>query len=210
VQIRTGKDAIDACQHRSFHRGCDVLAFEVTDAIESAPSRAHGVVRWRDWRKPEANYIKYLSFNGLLEMDKGMRAETESKQSLSALYRNCKTVLGLVGGRSTANGAVQFPRSEVSVDTGDAAVGTQEDYPLAEKAAHVLSHTADDLCYSPAPPAYYGMIEFDGGGRMFAEFADVDAEVLAVGAPARMVFRIKEIDTRRGFTKYFWKATLVL
>jgi hydroxymethylglutaryl-CoA synthase len=42
---------------------------------------------------------------------------------------------------------------------------------------------------------------------MFAEFADVDPELMAVGQPVRMMFRIKDIDTRRGFTKYFWKAT---
>ncbi len=190
----------------SFGQGCDILAFEVTDAMAHAPG-GHGVTRWLDRRHAESNYLKFLSFNGLLDMDKGMRAETDFKQSLSALYRNRKAVLGLVGSRSTVTGAVQFPRSEISVDTADASVGSQEEYPLAQKTARILSHTADYLCYSPDPPAYYGMIEFEGGGRMFAEFADVDPELMAVGQPVRMMFRIKDIDTRRGFTKYFWKAT---
>jgi uncharacterized OB-fold protein len=51
------------------------------------------------------------------------------------------------------------------------------------------------------------MIEFEGGGRMVAEFADVDEADVEVGTAMRMVFRIKAIDDLRGFTKYFWKAT---
>jgi uncharacterized OB-fold protein len=65
------------------------------------------------------------------------------------------------------------------------------------------------LTYSPDPPAYYGMIEFDGGGRMMAEFTDADAEVIEVGREMRMMFRIKSVDERRGFVKYFWKAVPV-
>jgi 3-hydroxy-3-methylglutaryl CoA synthase len=192
-----------------FGQGCDVLVFEVTAAIKHSAGPG-GVSRWLNRRKPESNYIKFLSFNGLLDLDKGMRAEADFKQPLTALYRNRKTVLGLVGGRSPKTGAIQFPRSQLSVDTEDNAIGTQEDYPLADRRARILSHTADNLCYSPDPPAYYGMIEFEGGGRMFAEFADVDPELIEVGREVRMMFRIKDVDSRRGFTKYFWKAAPVV
>jgi hydroxymethylglutaryl-CoA synthase len=68
--------------------------------------------------------------------------------------------------------------------------------------------TADSLTYSPSPPLYYGMIDFDGGGRMIIEFADVVDEV-EVGNEVQMVFRIKAVDEVRGFTKYFWKAAPV-
>jgi uncharacterized OB-fold protein len=88
-------------------------------------------------------------------------------------------------------------------------VNTQEDYPLAERPAHVVTHTTDQLTYSPDPPASYGSIEFEGGGRMMAEFADVGSTPIEVGTPMRMVFRIKATDEQRGFTKYFWKATPV-
>jgi hydroxymethylglutaryl-CoA synthase len=39
------------------------------------------------------------------------------------------------------------------------------------------------------------------------DFADVDPAKLKVGAAMRMVFRVKEQDPSRGFTRYFWKAT---
>jgi len=81
-----------------------------------------------------------------------------------------------------------------------------EDVFLADKPAKVMSYTADVLTYSPDPPSYYGMIDFEGGGRMVAEFADVEEGEVDVGSDMRMVFRVKSFDGMRGFRKYFWKA----
>jgi hypothetical protein len=40
-------------------------------------------------------------------------------------------------------------------------------------------------------------------------FTDIDAADLKVSQPMRMMFRIKDIDSTRGFRRYFWKATPV-
>ena len=188
-----------------FGQGCDVLLFQVTEAVVAHP-KPQGVSGWLERRSEETNYLRHLFFSGLLDLDKGMRAEMDQKQPLTALYRNRKAVLGLVGGRSKKTGTVQFPRSEISVDPNDRTSGTQEDYPLAEKRARLLTYTADNLTYSPDPPQYYGMIEFEGGGRMMAEIVDADPDEIAVGKLLTMMFRIKSTDDRRGFVKYFWKA----
>jgi hydroxymethylglutaryl-CoA synthase len=104
---------------------------------------------------------------------------------------------------------VQFPKTEISVNPNDRAQGTQEDYPLAERHAKIMSFTADNLTFSPDPPSFYGTIDFEGGGRLVTEFADVTADEIEVGVEMRMVFRIKAVDDQRGFTKYFWKAVPV-
>jgi hydroxymethylglutaryl-CoA synthase len=189
----------------SFGQGADILLFETTDAIKNAKPLL-GVSGWLARRKEETNYLKFLSLRGLLALDKGMRAEQDHKVALTALYRNRKAVLGLVGGRCTKTGTVQFPKTEISVNPNDHAIGTQEDYPLAEQPAKILTYTADSLTYSPDPPSCYGSIEFDGGGRMMAEFTDIEPDAIEVGAPLRMMFRIKAIDERRDFKRYFWKA----
>jgi hydroxymethylglutaryl-CoA synthase len=189
-----------------FGQGCDVLVFEVTEAI-TAHAHPLGVDGWLARRKPETNYLKHLFFAGELDLERGMRAEMEQKQPLTALYRNRKTVLGLVGARSARTGEVQFPRSTIGVGATDAAGDdTFEDYPFADRPARVLTFTADHLTYTPDPPSYYGMVEFDGGGRMLAEFTDVDPGSVEVGLAMRMSFRIKAVDEKRAFTKYFWKA----
>jgi uncharacterized OB-fold protein len=51
------------------------------------------------------------------------------------------------------------------------------------------------------------MVEFEGGGRLMMDLTDVDAAQLEVGMPLRMTFRIKAVDTVRGYTRYFWKAS---
>lgn len=188
-----------------FGQGCDVILLEATGAIRDAASSRRGVSGWLERRKAESNYLKYLSFAGHLALDTGMRAEFDQKQPLTALYRNRKTVLGLVGGRCKQTGTVQYPKSEITVGTTDV-IGQFEDYPLAERPARIMTFTADSLAFCPDPPNYYGMIEFEGGGRMLTEFTDAEAEAIEVGAPVTMMFRIKAVDERRGFVKYFWKA----
>ncbi|WP_084690995.1 OB-fold domain-containing protein [Sphingomonas sp. SRS2] len=188
-----------------FGQGADVLLFEATDAI-AGHRRPVGVSGWAARGQAEANYMKYLAFNGHLQMETGMRAEFDQKQPMTALYRNRRTVFGLVGGRCTRTGTIQFPRSEISVSVNDAAVGTQEDYPLADIPARIMTYTADSLGYTPDPPGCYGMVEFEGGGRMACEFTDVEPEAIEVGMEMRMMFRIKAVDERRQFTRYFWKA----
>ena len=157
-------------------------------------------------RAPEGNYMKFLAFNGHLNLERGMRAEFDQKQPLTALWRQRRTVLGLVGGKCPRTGAVQFPKSDIGVEGTPADAGTMEDYPLAERTARIVTFTADALTYTPDPPSYYGLIDFEGGGRMTAEFCDVTPEDVVVGKRMRMMFRVKARDEQRHFIRYFWKA----
>jgi len=57
-------------------------------------------------------------------------------------------------------------------------------------------------------PTYFGMVQFEGGGRLMSDLTDIDPDVeLEVGISMRMVFRVKDYDRLRGFRRYFWKAT---
>ncbi|WP_454885183.1 OB-fold domain-containing protein [Sphingomonas oryzagri] len=191
-----------------FGQGVDLILLETTEALAGVAPRRGVKGNIARGRKDE-NYLRWLFHRGLLDLERGMRAEMDQKQPGTTLWRNRKAVLGLVGGRCTRTGTVQFPKSDIGVNPNDHAAHTQEDYPLAEKRAHIVTYTADALTYSPAPPTYYGMIDFEGGGRMMAEFADVAPEDVEVGRAMEMVFRIKGFDEQRDFTKYFWKAAPV-
>ena len=188
-----------------FGQGVDLLLFEATGKALPEGAR-RGVKGALERGRADENYLRWLFHRGNLKLDRGMRAEQDQKQPGTTLWRNRKAVLGLVGGRCTKTGTVQFPKTDVSVNPNDHAHHTQEEYPLAEKRARILTYTADSLTYSPDPPAFYGMIDFEGGGRMMAEFTDVEEADVDVGRDVRMVFRIKAVDETRDFTKYFWKA----
>ncbi|GAO38792.1 hypothetical protein SCH01S_19_00960 [Sphingomonas changbaiensis NBRC 104936] len=191
-----------------FGQGADVLILEATDALARLAARK-GVAGHLADRQEDANYMRFLFHRGVLDVERGMRAEMDQKQPGTTLYRNRKAVLGLVGGRDVKTGTVQFPKSEIGVNPNDRSTGPMEDYPLADKRARIVTYTADALTYSPDPPTYYGTIDFEDGGRMVAEFAEVAPEDVEVGAEMRMVFRIKAEDEARHFTKYFWKAVPV-
>jgi len=189
----------------AFGQGCDALLFEVTDAIAKLPAR-RGVKGSLARRKEETNYPRFLSFNDHIALERGMRAEGDKGTPLSTLYRNRDMITGLVGGRCRACGTVQFPRGRYCVNPQCNALDSQDDQPFSGTPAKVMSYTADALTYSPDPPHYYGMVQFDGGGRMMADFTDIDDGQVEVGMSMRMMFRIKEHDAARGFVRYFWKA----
>lgn len=189
----------------SFGQGCDALIFEVTDAINSLPKR-RGVAGSLEHRKEENNYLKFLAFNGLVELEKGMRAEKDNKTALSVTYRKRDMLFSLVGGKCSKCGTAQFPRTRICVGPNCGEVDSQEPYSFADKPAKILSWSADYLTYSMDPPQHYGMVTFEEGGRFLADFTDVEPGTVDSGMDVKMVFRIKEFDDRRGFVRYFWKA----
>jgi hydroxymethylglutaryl-CoA synthase len=189
-----------------FGQGCDALLFEVTPAIASLSPR-EGVAGALKRGRAEANYNRFLAFNSLITQDGGMRSEIDRQTPLSMLYRNKDMLTALNGGRCTKCGTRQFPKSHICVNPNCGALDTQEDAPFANTSASIVTWSADWLTYTPDPPAHYGMVQFDGGGRMMADFTDVDPGSFDVGTKMRMVFRVREYDKARGFRKYFWKAT---
>jgi hydroxymethylglutaryl-CoA synthase len=187
-----------------FGQGCDALLFEATEALLGARPTAIASALARG--KRETNYQRYLAFNDLVPIEKGMRADVDKFTPLSTLYRKRDMLFGLVGGRCRICGTMQFPKSRICVNPNCNAVNSQDDQSFADFPAKVLSWSADYLTYTPDPPAHYGMVQFEPGGRLMADFTDVDVGKVDVGMPMRMVFRIKERDPQRGFVRYFWKA----
>jgi len=189
----------------SFGQGCDAIVFEATKDLAAFPKRK-GVSGSLAHRKEETNYLKFLAFNGLVDLEKGMRAEKDNKTALSATYRKRDMLYSLIGGKCTKCGTAQFPRSRICVGPNCGEVDSQEPYSFADRPAKVLSWSADFLTYSMDPPQHYGMVTFAEGGRFLADFTDVEPGTVDSGMDVSMVFRIKDFDEKRGFRRYFWKA----
>ncbi|HVZ44200.1 MAG TPA: 3-oxoacyl-[acyl-carrier-protein] synthase III C-terminal domain-containing protein [Ramlibacter sp.] len=191
-----------------FGSGAQALVFRATERIRSfKPQR--GVSEWVARGVEEKNYTKFLSFKGQLALERGMRGEQDKKTALSTAWRHRTALLGLVAGRCEVTGSVHFPPSRLSYDQGKPLQDTQKPYKLADRPAKILSWSAEYLSYHPAPPHHYGQIDFEGGGRILMDFTDLDVGEVDSGTPMEMVFRVKDVDERRGYTRYFWKATPV-
>lgn len=188
-----------------FGQGCDALYFQVTENILNLPKRS-GITGSLDRKKTIDNYPKFLRFRELLSTEMGIRAEFPTQTAMTVLWRNRKMLIGMVGGKCTACGTPQFPKMDVCVNPDCKAVHSQEDYEFADVQAHVKSFTGDLLAVSLDPPAVYGMVQFEGGGRFMADFTDCEMSDVRVGQRVALAFRKRYADRERGFTGYFWKA----
>lgn len=191
-----------------FGSGAEAVVFRATDRIaDFRPTR--GLSGWLERGVEETSYTKFLSFKGQLALERGMRGEQDRKTALSTAWRHRKAILGLVAGRCEKTGRVHFPPSRLSWDEGLSSLDTQTPHKLAERRGTVLSWSAERLSFHMSPPNHYGQIDFEGGGRILMEFTDVAPGEVDVGLAMDTVFRIKDLDEKRGFTRYFWKATPV-
>jgi 3-hydroxy-3-methylglutaryl CoA synthase len=191
-----------------FGQGCDALLFRATDEIASKRP-ALGVSGNLERGRPEENYNKFQSFNDLLQKDLGKRSEVDKQAYLSAMYRSRGLVNSFTGGKCTACGTVQIPRQNYCVNPECGAYDTQVEHTMSGLKGHVATWTADQLTFDFNPPAYFGMVVFDGGGRLMMDMTEVDPEVFDTGVEVSVHFRVKQIDKQRGFRKYFWKAVQI-
>lgn len=191
-----------------FGSGAEAAVFRTTERIGAFRPKV-GLSGWLARGVEETSYTKFLSFKGQLALERGMRGEQDKKTALSTAWRHRKAILGLVAGRCEKTGQVHFPPSRLSYDQDAPALDTQKPHKLAERRGRILSWSAERLSFHMSPPNQYGQIDFDGGGRILMEFTDIAPGESDVGLVMEMVFRIKDIDERRGYTRYFWKATPV-
>lgn len=188
----------------TFGAGVDVLLFEATEALAGYKARltvADAVAGGRS----DTHYTKLLSFQGELNLDWGMRGEHNEKIALTQQYRSREQLSHFMAGKCPCCGQVQFPQLASCINCG--AFEPLEQVSLANETARIASYTADWLQFHPAPPLYFGLVQFDIGARVLMEIVDVDpAKPIDVGTPLRMVFRVKSKDNERHYHRYFWKA----
>ncbi|MCZ6525790.1 MAG: OB-fold domain-containing protein [Gammaproteobacteria bacterium] len=186
-----------------FGQGADAMLLRTTEWITKYQADTVNNIPLHEGTKTD-NYIRYLVMRKQLALDYGMRSERDNRTALSAFYRNREAISGFIGGRCKECNTLQFPRTTVCVKCR--AFDTQEAESFSGLTGKVKSFTEDWLAYTPLPPLIYGNVTFPGGANIMMEFSDVNEGELAVGMEARMSFRIKDIDERRGFHRYFWKA----
>jgi hydroxymethylglutaryl-CoA synthase len=184
-----------------FGGGCDALVFELTAPMPGAKSAEEALASGLAFD----DYVRFLSLDGALELDWGVRSEFEQKAQATVLERYGRDMIGFIGGRD-AKGNVQFPKSRIPVRPDADGPEPMEDVRLADELARIVSVTADRLNYTPDPPFWFGLAQFDNGARVMMEFTDADQRGFSVGDRLRMRLRVKSFDRRRGFRTYFWKA----
>ncbi len=201
-----------------YGNGADALVFRVTGEIEkfrkgkNSPGTGDylGVKGYLARRRELTSYEKFAAFHNMIPVETGIRGEDVPSTAFSVLWRDRKTVLGLEGSRCKRCGTPQYPPQRVCVNPDCGATDEMEAYSFAGRKGYIFTYTADNLAYSSEPPAVYGIVEFEGGGRFWFDFADCEVRKIKVGMPVVMSFRRKYLDKARGVHGYFWKAVPVI
>ena len=188
-----------------FGSGARAVVFRTTEKL-AATQPQRGLTKWMALGTEETNYTRLLAYKGQLDLERGMRGEQDKKTALSTSWRHKEALLGLVGGKCKETGEVHFPPSRISYTDGAPLLDSQKPYPMAERLGKVMSWSAEYLSFHMAPPHHYGQVDFEGGGRILMEFTDVLPGEVSTGCEVEMSFRVKDIDEKRGYKRYFWKA----
>ncbi len=174
--------------------GADALLLRATGAgAAAAPSVSQQI----EVKRLLPSYGRYARFRKLV------RKETTASDLSSAvvMFRDRKELLPLYGGKCPKCGTVQFPKHRVCIEC--AYPGGLEDVKLARRGT-LFTFTNDYLFESPDPPTTHAVIDLDGGGRLYCQLTDCEAERVAIDMPLELTFR--RIHEGGGFNNYFWKA----
>ena len=107
---------------------------------------------------------------------------------------------------------VMSPRAmaPLAADAVVAALGTAaghtgglEDRKLARR-GRLFTFTNDHMFESPDPPVTHAVVDLDGGGRIYLQLTDCDADRVEIDMPLDLTFR--KLHEGGGFHNYFWKA----
>lgn len=176
--------------------GADALLLRATDRLAQYQPRA-SVVAQVERKRLLPSYGRYARFRKLIRKDGG----GDDLSTPVVLFRDRRTVLSLHGGKCPQCGVVQFPRHQVCIECGHRE-------GLAEvKLGHrgtLFTFTNDYIHDSPDAPTTHGVVELEGGARVYVQLTDVDADQVEVDMPVELTFR--KYHEGSGIQNYFWKA----
>ncbi len=176
--------------------GGDVALFRVTDGIAGFQV-ARSVYSQIEVKRTLQSYGKYARFRKLLRKDYA----TQDESTPVVLLRDQKQILPLYGGKCPACGVIQFPIHRICTECGYRE--GLEEVKLSRR-GRLFTFTNDYLTETPDPPTTHAVVDLEGGGRVFVQLTDCEAERVEIGMPLELTFR--KYHEGYGIKNYFWKA----
>jgi 3-hydroxy-3-methylglutaryl CoA synthase len=186
----------------SYGDGAEASSWCVTDAIEKLAPRA-GVSGHLSRRRTLRDYGAHLRARGLEPAEHAARGAPPISATIH--FRDRDEDMSFRGSRCRRCGTEQFPSQRVCY--GCHARDEFQPVRLSDRRGRLLSYTLDYFFPTPEPPLAAGVVEVDGGARVYLQLTDVTKEELRCDLPLALVFR--RIHQAGGKPNYFWKATPV-
>jgi len=176
--------------------GAEALALRTTDRVR-APSGRRGVgghlarrraadprAYWRARKEPKPA-------GAGISATKHWRERDEDVSFKGRVCRGC--------------GTIHFPVQRVCIRCM-----RKDDFEpvrLSDRRATLVSHTVDSFHPTPMPPTLAGVVEIDGGCRVYLQITDARPDELRLGLEVELTFR--KIHDADRMPNYYWKCTPV-
>lgn len=177
--------------------GADAFVLTVTDGIEKLAER-RGIKHHLLSKLPLPNYDKYLRYRGLLQ---GFtHFENESAATIS--WRDRRWNINCRGEKCLSCGNINLPPQRICMYCQSK--DQFEEVRLAERSAKLFTYSKDFLGPSLDSPIILCILDFDEGGRFYAQMTDRDPDKVENGMPMELTFRW--MHSERGIRNYYWKC----
>ncbi|RLI26918.1 MAG: 3-hydroxy-3-methylglutaryl CoA synthase [Candidatus Hecatellales archaeon] len=183
----------------SYGNGCDAFLFEVGEAVAKLRGQRRAVKAHLQSKRMVPDYVTYLRWRELVKMPEPRVPMAVSYPSAVAIWRERNRIFPLHGVKCQVCGTIQYPPQRVCVKCGSK--DSFEEVRLYDRRGKLFSYSYDFLRGTPI-----GLVNLEGGGRIFCELTDVDVKELKVDMPVELSFRRLDLWRSDGIYGYFWKA----
>jgi 3-hydroxy-3-methylglutaryl CoA synthase len=179
--------------------GSDVFLFQAEEYVEKLKGRRRAVKIHLESKRMIPDYVTYLKWRELVKMPEPRVPMAVSYPSAVAIWRERDRIYSLHGVKCKTCGTVQYPPQRVCVKCR-----TKDNFErvrLYDRRGKLFSYSFDFLRGVPV-----GLVNLEGGGRIFCELTDVEVKELKAEMPVELSFRKLDLWRSDGIYGYFWKA----
>jgi uncharacterized OB-fold protein len=185
----------------SYGNGSDTFLFMVRENISEIKGNRRGVKTHLERKRMVPNYDTYLMWRKLVQMPRSRVPMSVSYPTATAIWRERKRIYPLHGVKCRACGTIQYPPQRVCIKCH--AKDEFEEVKLCGRKGKLFSYSFEFI-RGNVP---IGLVNLEGGGRVFVDLTDVDSDELKIDLPVELTFRRLDLWREDGMYGYFWKAT---
>lgn len=182
--------------------GCDVFAWQITDAIEKLKPR-RGIKGYLRSKKMLPSYHAFLNLRQLIPLEPSRQPPISPAATI--LWREQNALLRFHGSKCKKCGEVQVPIHRICSNCSSK--DNFEEVPVANKKARVYLATVDNLGYGAETSPFWAIVDLEGGGRTRMQIADADLDEVQAGDELEMTFR--KFPRQGDVPTYFWKTRII-
>jgi 3-hydroxy-3-methylglutaryl CoA synthase len=184
-----------------YGNGSDAFLFVIKEDINEIKAKRLGVKTHLERKMMVPDYTTYLMWRKLIQTPVQRVPMLVSYPTATATWRERKRIHPLHGVKCRACGTIQYPPQRICIKCH--AKDDFEEVSLFSKKGKLFSYSFDFI-RGNVP---IGLVNLEGGGRVFVELTDVDPGELKIDLPVELTFRRLDLWRENDMYGYFWKAT---